>query len=101
MSIEQVIPWILTVFFGCCTLYFSLKTSRKAEKDEVKEDSANLTLVMSKLDTIRDDVKEIKTDNRSIQQELKEFRERLATNENSIKSFHRRLDEINAVIRSS
>ena len=94
MPIETIIPWLLTLFFGCCTLYFSSKSNRRAEENEVEKDSIAMTRVMVKLESISDDIKEIKNDNRSMQTELKEFRERLSMNEASIKSMHKRLDEV-------
>lgn len=96
MSIEQIIPWALTIFFGCCTLYFSIKANKRAEYTEVERDSTAMARVMVKLESISDDVKEIKSDNRSMQSELKEFRERLAENEVSIKSMIRRLEKLEA-----
>lgn len=94
MSIDVVIPWMLTVFFGACTLYFSIKANKRAEAGEVEKDSMAMARVMVKLDSIGDDIKEIKNDNRSMQSEMKEFRERLAENEASIKSLHKRVDKI-------
>lgn len=94
MSIDQIIPWLLTLFFGCCTLYFSSKANRRAEFTEIEKDSTAMTRVMVKLESISDDIKEIKSDNRSMQSELKEFRERLAENEVSIKAINNRLEKI-------
>ena len=93
-KIEIVIPWVLTVFFGLCTLYFSIKANKRAEANEVEKDSVAMASVMVKLDTISDDIKEIKVDNKAMRNEMNDFRERLAQNEASIKSFHDRLDRV-------
>ena len=50
MPIETIIPWLLTLFFGCCTLYFSSKSNRRAEENEVEKDSIAMTRVMVKLE---------------------------------------------------
>jgi len=93
-SIEVVVPWILTIFFGCCTLYFSRKNLFRAEEHEIEDDSRAFTKVEIMLEQISNDVREIKQDNKSMQHELNEFRERLAQEEMSVKSLHKRLDRI-------
>lgn len=94
MSIDVVIPWMLTIFFGACTLYFSIKANKRAEAGEVEKDSVAMASVMVKLDTIGDDIKEIKVDNKAMRNEMNDFRERLAQDEASIKSLHKRLDHV-------
>lgn len=93
-KIEIVIPWVLTVFFGLCTLYFSIKSNKRAEANEVEKDSIAMASVMVKLDSIGDDIKEIKIDNKAMRNEMNDFRERLAQNEATIKSLHKRLDHV-------
>ena len=100
MSIEQMIPWGLTLFFGAWTLYFSLKNSKRTDKNDIKDESIQLANVMFKLESIGDDIKEIKSDNKAMRREMNEFRERLAENEASIKSFHKRLDKIEVHLES-
>lgn len=97
MSIEQIIPWCLTIFFGFTTIFFSVKALNRSEKSEIKEDTHNMSKVMIKLDFIGDDIKEIKNDNKSMRSDMNEFRERLAENEASIKSFHKRIDKLESV----
>lgn len=94
MSIEVIIPWCLTAFFGFCTLYFSAKANKRAEADEVEKDSVAITRVMAKLDFISDDIKEIKNDNKAMRSEMNEFRERLAENEASIRVLNMRLNKV-------
>ena len=94
MSTEQMIPWFLTIFFGLCTLYFSIKANKRAEHSEVEKDSTSMAMVMAKLDFISESLTEIKADNKAMRSEMNEFRERLAQNEAAIKSFHKRLDEV-------
>lgn len=94
MRPEIVVPWALTIFFGLCTLYFSIKANKRAEANEVEKDSVAMASVMVKLDSIGDDIKEIKIDNKAMRNEMNDFRERLAQNEATIKSLHKRLDHV-------
>lgn len=94
LSIETVIPWILTVFFGFCTLYFSRKNWFRTEEHDIEEDTKSMVKLEVMLETIGSDIRDIKIDNRNIQRDLKELSERTALNEQSIRSLHHRVDTI-------
>ena len=94
MSIEQIIPWIISCVSIGVAVYFGTRTQKRAEVAEVEKESTVTATMMVKLEAIASDIKEIKTDNKNTQSELKDFRERLAINEQSIKSLHKRLDGV-------
>ena len=98
MSIEQIIPWIISCISIAVAIYFGSKTQKRADVNEVEKESTLTATMMVKLESIADDIKEIKTDNKTTQSELKDFRERLALTEQSLKSVHRRLDSVEARI---
>ena len=50
---------------------------------------------MTKLENIAEDVKEIKRDNREMRSEVQNLRDRVVAVEQSLKSYHKRLDGIN------
>lgn len=52
------------------------------------------TMLITKLENIADDVKEIKRDYRETREEVKKLYERIATVEESAKSCHKRLDRL-------
>ena len=94
MNFEQIVPWIISCISIAVAVYFGATTKKRADKQEIEEDSTTIAKVMVKLESISDGIKEIKIDNRGMQNELKDFRERLAINEQSIKSLHKRVDAI-------
>ena len=58
------------------------KTHRKKRRDEQKV----------KLENIADDIKDIKRESRENREEMKQLRERVVIVEQSLKSYHKRLD---------
>lgn len=94
MSIDQIIPWIISCVSIGVAVYFGTRTQRRADEAEVEKESTATATMMVKLETIASDIKEIKQDNKTTQSELKDFRERLALTEQSVKSLHKRLDGV-------
>lgn len=94
MSIDQIIPWIISCISIAVAVYFGTRTQKRADAADIEKDSTTTATMMVKLESIADDIKEIKTDNKAIQSEMKDFRERLALNEASVKSLHKRLDTV-------
>lgn len=101
MSIEQIIPWIISCISIAVAVYFGTRTQQRADAEDIEKDSTATATVMVKLETISDDIKEIKADNKLTQNEMKDFRERLVLNEQSVKSLHKRLDSVEARIEHS
>jgi peptidoglycan hydrolase CwlO-like protein len=96
MSIDQIIPWIISCISIAVAVYFGTRTQKRADAEDIEKDSTVTATMMVKLESIADDIKEIKTDNKATQSEMKDFRERIALNEASIKSLHKRLDGVEA-----
>lgn len=81
----------LTMAFGIYSGMSSIK--RHARKDSRKE-SAEMTMVIVKLEGISAGIAEIKTDLNGVKGDIKELRERLIVAEQSVKLAHTRIDEI-------
>ena len=94
MSIDQIIPWIISCISIGVAVYFGTRTQRRADEAEVEKESTVTATMMVKLETIASDVKEIKQDNKATRSEMKDFRERLVLTEQSVKSLHKRLDGV-------
>ncbi len=101
MSIEQIIPWIISCISIAVAVYFGTRTQKRADEADIEKDSTATATMMVKLETISDDIKEIKADNKLTQNEMKDFRERLVLNEQSVKSLHERIDSIEARMEHS
>lgn len=75
------------IFFGICS-------KQRNEKKDTQEDAEQraTTDTMVKLENIADDLKDIKRESRENREEMKTLRERVVIVEQSLKSYHKRLD---------
>lgn len=77
------------IFFGISS---KKRNDTKDVREETEERAANNTMMMIKLENIADDLKDIKRENRENREEMQQLRERVAVVEQSLKSYHKRLD---------
>ena len=79
------------IFFGISS---KNRNDRKDTEQETEDRASTHTLLMTKLENIADDVKEIRRDNRETRSEVQNLRDRVVAVEQSLKSYHKRLDGI-------
>lgn len=79
------------IFFGISS---KNRNDRKDTEQETEDRAATHTLLMTKLENIADDVKDIKRDYRETREEVQNLRDRLIAVEQSLKSYHKRLDGV-------
>lgn len=79
------------IFFGISS---KSRNDRKDTEQETEDRAATHTLLMTKLENIADDVKDIKRDYRETNAEVQNLRERVVAVEQSLKSYHKRLDGV-------
>lgn len=79
------------IFFGISS---KNRNDRKDTEQETEDRAATHTLLMTKLKNIADDVKDIKRDYRETNAEVQNLRERVVAVEQSLKSYHKRLDGV-------
>ncbi len=77
------------IFFGISS---KNRNERKDTEQETEDRASTHTLLMTKLENIAEDVKEIKRDNREMRSEVQNLRDRVVVVEQSLKSYHKRLD---------
>lgn len=77
------------IFFGIAS---KSRNDRKDTEQETEDKASTHTMLITKLENIADDVREIKRDYRETREELKELYGRVAVAEQSVKSCHKRLD---------
>lgn len=73
-------------------LYFGIANSKRNFKRDTETEASQITTMIVKLENISSGIAEIKSEMNSIKNDSKENRERIIKSEESIKSFHRRLD---------
>ena len=78
-------------------LYFGICNKKRNETNDTKleteKEAQTNTMVMMKLESISDDIKEIKAENKNFREDISNLRERVAKVESSLKSYHKRLDD--------
>ena len=77
------------IFFGICS---KQRNDKKDTQEETERRAENDTIVVVKLENIADDIKDIKRESRENREEMKQLRERVVIVEQSLKSYHKRLD---------
>lgn len=63
-------------------------------KGDTKSEAGTLTEIIVKLETINENIKEVKNDNKEMRLDINDIKERLTIVEQSVKSAHKRIDEI-------
>lgn len=77
------------VYFGIASKH---RNDKKDTAQQTQERTAATTAMMTKLENIADDVKDIKRDYRETREEMQNLRDRVIMVEQSLKSYHKRLD---------
>lgn len=94
MTVE--ISLLLSGISVAAAIFFGISSKNRNDKKDTEQNAedraATHTLLMTKLENIADDVKEIKRDNRETSAELQNLRDRVVAVEQSLKSYHKRLD---------
>jgi len=75
-------------------LYFGLKGSKRTERQDARNEAAEMTTVIVKLEYIGNGINEIKTDMRGIKGDITDLQGRMIRVEQSVKSAHHRLDSM-------
>lgn len=84
---------IISVGFGVFSAVSSkTRNDRKDTEQQTEDKAATHTMLITKLENISDDLKEIKRDYRDTRLEVQSLRERVVAVESSLKSYHKRLD---------
>lgn len=69
-----------------------MRNGKKDTEGEAKDRASTHTMLLTKLENISDDLKDIKRDYRDTRSEVQSLRERVVAVEASLKSYHKRLD---------
>lgn len=96
MTIEiALLLSVISVGFGVFSALSSKqRNDRKDTQGEAEDKAATHTMLITKLENIADDVKDIKRDYRETRNEVQSLSERVVVVEQSLKSYHKRLDTL-------
>ncbi len=99
MTIE--VSLLLSGISVAFAIFFGMSTKRRNERKDIAEETEGQThkntMMMVKLESIADDIKDIKRESRQNREDIGNLRERIANAEQSVKSCHKRLDRITHV----
>lgn len=91
----------ITTVISTCSLLIAavvaVTSIRRNNKADDKNETAQLTTVIVKLENIGDDIKDIKKDIKEVNVEVQNIKERLLKVEQSTKSAHHRLDHLEGI----
>ena len=63
-------------------------------RGDTRQDQSEMTTVIVKLETINENVKEVKTDIKDVKTDMEKMKERITIVEQSVKSAHKRIDDV-------
>ncbi len=81
----------ITMAFG---IYSGMASIKRHNKIDDKRDSAQMTMMIVKLESISEGISDMKKDLSHVKNDVKEITERLIVAEQSIKLAHRRINEM-------
>ena len=85
---------LLSVISVVIAAAVAVKNIKRSNASDNRQEAANLTTLIVKLENISDGVNEIKSDMRNMKSDIQDLRDRLIRVEQSDKSAHHRLDTL-------
>lgn len=90
----NVIGYVISILSLLVAGIVGFSNTRRNTSADDKKQSAEMTTVIVKLENINTGINEIKADVRNVKNEVQELRERIVVVEQSAKSLHKRVDDI-------
>ena len=81
-------------------IFFGISNDKKDAEQETEQRATANTLMMTKLENIANDVKDIKRDYKETRAEVQDLHDRVLIVEQSLKPYHKRLDGMNLNIKT-
>nr|DAE48127.1 MAG TPA: hypothetical protein [Caudoviricetes sp.] len=94
--IISIISVTFSIFFGIVSLVLNLKNNRRTDNSDLEDRVRENTRINMKLDTISSNTKDIKDEVVEMRKELNSHDNRIIKVEESVKSLHHRVDEMEA-----
>lgn len=89
----MTIAIVISIISLIITTYFAYKNSNRQDNESTEEKVKEQAIINVKLDTIANDVRDIKYDISETKRQVQEHDKEIALIKNSVKSLHHRLDE--------
>lgn len=92
MTVDVAI--LVSIISVSVAIFFGVKSTKRADMQDVKDDTIKLTQIETKIDMIVTNVFEVKNEISSLRTELNNIKERVTIVEESSKNAHKRLDKL-------
>lgn len=99
--IISIISVTFSIFFGIVSLVLNIKNNRRTDNSDLENRVRENTRINMKLDTISSNTKEIKDEVVEMRKELNSHDNRIIKVEESVKSLHHRVDEMEAQLNKN
>ncbi len=99
--IISIISVTFSIFFGVVSLVLNLKNNRRTDNSDLEDRVRENTRINMKLDAISSNTKDIKDEVVEMRKELNSHDNRIIKVEESVKSLHHRIDEMEARLNES
>ena len=94
--IISIISVTFSIFFGIISLVLNIKNNRRTDNSDLEDRVRENTRINMKLDAISSNTKDIKDEVVEMRKELNSHDNRIIKVEESVKSLHHRIDEMEA-----
>lgn len=94
--IISIISVTFSIFFGIVSLVLNIKNNRRTDNSDLEDRVRENTRINMKLDAISSNTKDIKDEVVEMRKELNSHDNRIIKVEESVKSLHHRIDEMEA-----
>jgi predicted nuclease with TOPRIM domain len=94
--IISIISVTFSIFFGVVSLVLNIKNNRRTDNSDLEDRVRENTRINMKLDAISSNTKDIKDEVVEMRKELNSHDNRIIKVEESVKSLHHRIDEMEA-----
>jgi len=92
-TISEVLP-LLAIIISAVALF-------RNNKADTKQDAGQMMEIIVKLETINENVKEVKADMKDVKADMEKVKERLVIVEQSTRSAHKRIDNLHGETETS
>ena len=75
-------------------IFFGIRDQNRNSKKDTKEEAREDATIITKLEAIQTNMLEVKSEVRSYREEMKDIREYIARDNESLKLLHKRVDEL-------
>lgn len=99
--IISIISVTFSIFFGIVSLVLNIKNNRRTDNSDLEDRVRENTRINMKLDAISSNTKDIKDEVVEMRKELNSHDNRIIKVEESVKSLHHRIDEMEARFNES